>query len=80
MFTDESTGATAPVKRAAKKRPGRSSQSSKTAGGSKKESRVEEVLHELFRRAGLDTRGDKHADSLVDELVGAISGKGNSNA
>lgn len=59
---------TAPAKRAAR------------AKALPKESRGEEILHELFRKVGTDLRGDKHASQLIKELAGELGWKGKSDA
>lgn len=65
----DETGATAPPKPAPRKRP------VSKAAKQPKESRAEEIVHELFRLAKVDLRASEHGTKLARELGAMMGGK-----
>ena len=75
MHPDTTAGATAPAKwtRKSPKDGTRKSDIDKTKGV--KESRAEQVIHEMMRLAHVDLRASEHGKGLARELASLIGGK-----
>lgn len=68
--------ATGGVALPAEKKGGRK-QAASAAKTATKESRAEEIVHELFRLAHVDLRASAHGKSLAAELAGLMTKGGN---